>query len=247
MPSSSTHRASRKPSRVAVVTTAMLVAFVAAAAVRSPASYAYGQCTSDDQCVPDGCCHAAQCVDSLAPGYVAPNCSDTVCTLECRPDTLDCGQAYCKCDAGACRAVKATDVWVPTDPAITPGSSTDPTNEPPLPPAQDACDLSVDEDDQCVPATCCHPTQCVRKQFAPNCTGVVCTLECRPGTMDCGQGYCECSARPNADAVCLAKYVAESTTKVDPPANGVPAAVSQSVAAVAMVAATLAVALAGAV
>jgi len=42
----------------------------------------------------------------------------------------------------------------------------------------------------CVPAQCCHPTSCIDKKFAPDCTGVPCTLECSPGTMDCGAGYC---------------------------------------------------------
>ena len=42
----------------------------------------------------------------------------------------------------------------------------------------------------CVPATCCHPIACVPESQAPNCGGVMCTMDCRPGTMDCGQGYC---------------------------------------------------------
>jgi len=44
----------------------------------------------------------------------------------------------------------------------------------------------------CVPATCCHPSRCVPKQQAPNCEGIVCTQECVPGTLDCGQGRCIC-------------------------------------------------------
>lgn len=47
-------------------------------------------------------------------------------------------------------------------------------------------------DSDCVPAQCCHPTECVHESVAPKCEGVMCTMECRPGTMDCGQGHCEC-------------------------------------------------------
>lgn len=46
-------------------------------------------------------------------------------------------------------------------------------------------------DADCVPAQCCHATSCTNKEFAPDCTGVACTLECRIGTLDCG-GDCYC-------------------------------------------------------
>jgi hypothetical protein len=48
----------------------------------------------------------------------------------------------------------------------------------------------VDED--CIPAQCCHPTDCVNVANKPNCKGIFCTMECKPGTMDCGNGYCDC-------------------------------------------------------
>ncbi len=44
---------------------------------------------------------------------------------------------------------------------------------------------------ECVPAQCCHPTSCVLKDKAPDCDGMMCTMECKPGTMDCNQGQCE--------------------------------------------------------
>ena len=47
-------------------------------------------------------------------------------------------------------------------------------------------------DDDCVPATCCHPEACINKDYQPDCKGIVCTMECRPNTMDCGQGRCVC-------------------------------------------------------
>ena len=47
-------------------------------------------------------------------------------------------------------------------------------------------------DEDCVPAQCCHPTSCISKDRAPDCSGIACTEECRGGTMDCGCGHCEC-------------------------------------------------------
>lgn len=43
----------------------------------------------------------------------------------------------------------------------------------------------------CVQASCCHATACVPKDQAPTCDGVMCTMECQPGTLDCG-GSCGC-------------------------------------------------------
>ncbi len=53
-----------------------------------------------------------------------------------------------------------------------------------------AFECSTDSD--CARATCCHPSDCVPKDKAPDCSGVMCTEECRSGTMDCGQGRCAC-------------------------------------------------------
>lgn len=47
-------------------------------------------------------------------------------------------------------------------------------------------------DEDCVPAQCCHPTSCVSRDQAPDCSGIFCTEDCRGGTMDCGCGYCGC-------------------------------------------------------
>lgn len=47
-------------------------------------------------------------------------------------------------------------------------------------------------DSDCVPADCCHSTSCISASEAPSCDGVYCTQECRPGTLDCGQGFCSC-------------------------------------------------------
>ena len=48
------------------------------------------------------------------------------------------------------------------------------------------------KDSDCVPASCCHPDSCVPAGEAPNCEGMMCTMECKPGTLDCGQGSCKC-------------------------------------------------------
>ena len=44
---------------------------------------------------------------------------------------------------------------------------------------------------QCVPATCCHATECVSASEAPLCADILCTQECVPGTLDCGQASCQ--------------------------------------------------------
>lgn len=48
-------------------------------------------------------------------------------------------------------------------------------------------------DSDCVPAQCCHATSVINKQYAPNCGGVACTLECQPGTLDCGYARPVCT------------------------------------------------------
>jgi predicted nucleic acid binding AN1-type Zn finger protein len=47
-------------------------------------------------------------------------------------------------------------------------------------------------DDDCVPASCCHASECIAVEKAPDCTGVMCSAVCEPGTLDCNQGHCAC-------------------------------------------------------
>lgn len=54
---------------------------------------------------------------------------------------------------------------------------------------EDACTTDAD----CVPAGCCHADACVAREHAPSCADVMCTTECRYGTLDCGGG-CLCQA-----------------------------------------------------
>ena len=49
-------------------------------------------------------------------------------------------------------------------------------------------------DTDCVPAQCCHPTGVVNADNAPDCSDTYCTMECRLGTLDCGQGEIRCVA-----------------------------------------------------
>lgn len=52
--------------------------------------------------------------------------------------------------------------------------------------------LECSQDSDCVPAQCCHATNAVSKDEAPNCQGKICTLNCAPNTLDCGQGEIKC-------------------------------------------------------
>lgn len=58
-------------------------------------------CGSDNDCVPDTCCHAKSVVNIAH----APDCSKVLCTMNCEPDTLDCGQGTARCSNGQCQVV----------------------------------------------------------------------------------------------------------------------------------------------
>ena len=47
------------------------------------------------------------------------------------------------------------------------------------------------EKEACVPASCCHASECVWESESPDCGDIMCTMSCESGTMDCGQGHCE--------------------------------------------------------
>ena len=59
------------------------------------------QCSKDIECVPNACCHA----DGTVNRDFAPDCSSMLCTMECAPDTIDCGQGDLKCLEGQCQVV----------------------------------------------------------------------------------------------------------------------------------------------
>lgn len=52
-----------------------------------------------------------------------------------------------------------------------------------------ADECSVDSD--CVPAACCHASSCINQKYKTVCN-LLCTQECKPNTLDCGQGSCKC-------------------------------------------------------
>jgi len=47
-------------------------------------------------------------------------------------------------------------------------------------------------DSDCVAAQCCHATEVINKNFAPDCKEIFCTMECRSGTIDCDHGEIKC-------------------------------------------------------
>jgi len=51
---------------------------------------------------------------------------------------------------------------------------------------------TCNSNEDCVPASCCHPSSCTSKTQAPDCSNATCSQVCAPGTLDCGQGACEC-------------------------------------------------------
>ncbi|XLQ20120.1 MAG: hypothetical protein ACKUBY_06090 [Candidatus Moraniibacteriota bacterium] len=62
---------------------------------------------------------------------------------------------------------------------------------------EDTNAISEDEkicevDSDCVPAQCCHATDVINKEFAPNCEGMMCTMSCET-VLDCGGGQPVCS------------------------------------------------------
>lgn len=57
-------------------------------------------------------------------------------------------------------------------------------------PAEKQCITAAD----CVPAQCCHATDAVNINYAPDCSDIFCTAVCEPSTLDCGQGEIQCIA-----------------------------------------------------
>ena len=51
---------------------------------------------------------------------------------------------------------------------------------------------TCNSDSDCVKDSCCHASGCVAIGNAPKCSGILCSQECSPGTLDCGQGSCLC-------------------------------------------------------
>ena len=48
------------------------------------------------------------------------------------------------------------------------------------------------EDNDCIAESCCHSTESVNRDKAPDCQGVLCTASCEEGTLDCGFAKAKC-------------------------------------------------------
>lgn len=59
------------------------------------------ECSADEDCVKAACCHAKDAVSKEN----APDCAGVLCTMDCVPETTDCGQGEIKCIEGSCEAV----------------------------------------------------------------------------------------------------------------------------------------------
>jgi len=60
-----------------------------------------------------------------------------------------------------------------------------------------------DKDEDCAPVAECHPARCTRRDRAGTMpSDLMCTMECRPGTVDCGYNHCGCAPSPSGIKVC---------------------------------------------
>ena len=51
-----------------------------------------------EACVPDTCCHASECVWESE----VVDCGMSLCSMECRGETMDCGAGHCEVVDGEC-------------------------------------------------------------------------------------------------------------------------------------------------
>src|SRR3989338_9600567 len=58
-------------------------------------------CQIDAECVPAACCHPGAWVNINNK----PNCEGIFCSMECAPETMDCGQGSCRCMNNKCTAI----------------------------------------------------------------------------------------------------------------------------------------------
>ena len=83
-----------------------------------------------------------------------------------------------------------------------PGETGEETGEEGLPQPEPAPEGggACETDEDCVPASCCHPTVCVLRSETPDCSATMCTRDCQANTLDCG-GSCLCR-----DGQCAAQF-----------------------------------------
>ncbi len=51
--------------------------------------------------------------------------------------------------------------------------------------------IYCETDSDCVPAECCHPSECVNRGYMPDCFNISCDMSCET-CLDCGGGECVC-------------------------------------------------------
>ena len=66
-----------------------------ATAVATP-KFSSDACTKDHDCAPVAICHSDRCVGATHAGTMP---ADTMCSMECRGGTVDCGFNHCACVA----------------------------------------------------------------------------------------------------------------------------------------------------
>jgi len=63
----------------------------------------------------------------------------------------------------------------------------------------DPCNM----DEDCAPVAQCHPDRCAGVDHAGIMPmDLICTMECRPETVDCGFNHCGCVPAPTGQKVC---------------------------------------------
>lgn len=86
---------------------------------------------------------------------------------------------------------------------------------PPKPPKGDATHLadgavkapkfstdSCKKDEDCAPVAMCHPDKCVALANVGGPLTLMCTMECRGNTLDCGYNHCGCARSPSGKKLC---------------------------------------------
>ena len=77
---------------------------------------------------------------------------------------------------------------------------------PPASPSVKAPIFSADpceSDQDCAPAHACHADQCGSiARMGPKPSDMICTMECRAGTVDCGYNHCGCVSSPSGKKLC---------------------------------------------
>ena len=138
------------------------------------------ECTKDEDCIPENplvgvqyFCDNGVCNTKPFGNPASQYCIDNGGSTEIRAD-LD-GNQYGVCifsDGSEC------DEWEYFREECEPGTVFPKAN--------------CQSDSDCIPEFCCHSSTCVNLKNKPDCSGIFCTQECMPGTMDCGQGRCVC-------------------------------------------------------